>query len=96
MVDTLSVQVTDVQWDFHDTPFMDVAGLHLLFAPSGSQRKTTVTGLHLQPLRLLLLAADLDPAVFDVSRLLPDTPPPWPDPQPANEKRYTGPGGLGR
>ncbi|MFJ4601100.1 hypothetical protein [Streptomyces griseoluteus] len=51
---------------------MDVAGLHLLFDHSpadGPDRGTTVTGLRQQPLRLLLLAADLHPATFDLSRL---------------------------
>ncbi|MEU6366529.1 hypothetical protein ABZ876_12490 [Streptomyces sp. NPDC046931] len=33
-----------------------------------------MTGLRQRPLRLLLLAADLSPDTFDLSRLLPDTP----------------------
>ncbi|CAL9279820.1 STAS domain-containing protein [Streptomyces olindensis] len=76
--DALPPQVTDVQWDLTRTPFMDVAGLHLLFAPHGSgpERRTTVAGLRAQPLWLLLTAADADPAVFDLSRLLPDIAPP--------------------
>ena len=70
--------MTDLLWDLNHTPFMDVAGLHLLFAPApldGPDRRTTVTGLRRQPLRLLLLAADMHPDTFDFSRLLPDTPP---------------------
>ncbi|MFE6522756.1 STAS domain-containing protein [Streptomyces sp. NPDC057794] len=73
----LPPQVTDLEWDLTGTPFMDVAGLHLLFTPptTGTQRRTTVTGLGAQPLWLLLTAADADPAVFDLARLLPDIPP---------------------
>ncbi|WP_435879785.1 hypothetical protein [Streptomyces flaveolus] len=55
---------------------MDVAGLHLLFdpaAPGGPDRRTTVTGLRRQPLRLLLLAADTHPTAFDLGRLFPGT-----------------------
>ncbi|MEV8554590.1 STAS domain-containing protein [Streptomyces glaucescens] len=76
-VEALPARITDLVWDLHQTPFMDVAGLHLLFAPAAtgiSDRTTTVTGLRSQPLRLLLLATDVNPAVFDLSRLLPDTP----------------------
>ncbi|MFF4397204.1 STAS domain-containing protein [Streptomyces sp. NPDC001480] len=76
--DALPAHVTDLLWDLHHTPFMDVAGLHLLFDHTpvdGPARRTTVTGLRQQPLRLLLLAADLHPATFDVSRLRPETPP---------------------
>lgn len=76
-VGALPQQVTDLQWDLTHTPFMDVAGLHLFFDPttSGSIRKATVTGLRSQPLWLLLTAADVNPTVFDLSRLLPDAPP---------------------
>ncbi|MET8905756.1 hypothetical protein [Streptomyces sp. NPDC004538] len=52
---------------------MDVAGLHLLFdliPPGSSPRRTTVTGLGPQPLRLLTLAADLNPSI-DLTRLMP-------------------------
>ncbi|WP_308295428.1 hypothetical protein [Streptomyces sp. PSAA01] len=59
------------------TPFMDVAGLHLLFTPTisgGPARRATVTGLRAQLLWLLLTAADVNPTVFDLSRLLPDVP----------------------
>ncbi|GGW56584.1 hypothetical protein GCM10010503_37210 [Streptomyces lucensis JCM 4490] len=76
--DALPAYVTDLLWDLSHTPFMDVAGLHLLFAPAPpnrSNRRTTVTGLRPQPLRLLLLAADTNPATFDLTRLLPDAPP---------------------
>ncbi|GAA2557839.1 hypothetical protein GCM10010423_69400 [Streptomyces levis] len=75
--DALPPQVTDLQWDLTGTPFMDVAGLHLLFTPptTGPQRRTTVTGLHAQPLWLLLTAAETNPAVFDLARLLPGVPP---------------------
>ncbi|GAA3503243.1 hypothetical protein GCM10019016_103530 [Streptomyces prasinosporus] len=74
----LPPQVTDLQWDLTDTPFMDVAGLHLLFHPatSGPHCRTTVTGLGPQPLWLLLTAAEVDPGVFDLSCLLPDIPTP--------------------
>lgn len=76
----LPAHVSDVLWDLSHTPFMDLAGLHLLFTPTpvvphGRGRRTSVTGLRSQPLRLLLLAADTNPAVFDVARLLPDVPP---------------------
>ncbi|MEV7126787.1 STAS domain-containing protein [Streptomyces sp. NPDC093260] len=76
-VDALPPQVTDLQWDLSRTSFMDVAGLRLLFTPttSGPERRATVTGLRAQPLSLLLMAADLDPTVFDLCRLLPDVPP---------------------
>ncbi|MER6847041.1 STAS domain-containing protein [Streptomyces flaveolus] len=77
--DALPAHVTDLLWDLNHTAFMDVAGLHLLFTPtppgSGPHRRTTVTGLRPQPHRLLLLAADLNPATFNLLRLLPDTPP---------------------
>ena len=76
--DALPAHVTDLLWDLDHTPFMDLAGLHLLFAPTpphGPDRRTTVTGLRPQPLRLLLLAADTNAATFDLARLLPDTPP---------------------
>ncbi|QLJ02778.1 STAS domain-containing protein [Streptomyces sp. NEAU-sy36] len=76
-VDALPPKVTDLQWDLAHTPFMDVAGLHLLFTPTsgGPQRRATVTGLRAQPLSLLLAAADVNPAVFDFCRLLPDVAP---------------------
>ena len=82
--DALPPQVTDLEWDLTGTPFMDVAGLHLLFTPptTGPQRRTTVTGLGAQPLWLLLTAADADAAVFDLARLLPDIPQPDSGPQP--------------
>ncbi|MER7485538.1 STAS domain-containing protein [Streptomyces sp. NPDC126497] len=76
--DALPARVTDLIWDLNHTVFMDTAGLHLLFTPlpaDGPNRRTTVTGLRRQPLRLLLLAADLHPATFDLTRLFPDTPP---------------------
>ncbi|MFJ9831817.1 STAS domain-containing protein [Streptomyces sp. NPDC101169] len=77
-VDALPPQVTDVQWDLIHTPFMDVAGLHLLFTPvadDAPRRRATVTGLRAQPLSLLLAAADVNPTVFDFCRLLPDVAP---------------------
>ncbi|MFJ8098687.1 STAS domain-containing protein [Streptomyces griseofuscus] len=46
-VNALPPQVTDLQWDLSPTPFMDIAGLHLLFTPapsSGPERRMTVTG----------------------------------------------------
>ncbi|MFD7458844.1 MULTISPECIES: STAS domain-containing protein [unclassified Streptomyces] len=76
--EALPAEVSDLLWDLNHTPFMDVAGLHLLFTPTrldGPDRRTTVTGLRPQPLRLLLMAADMNPATFDLTRLLPDTPP---------------------
>ncbi|MFE9773479.1 STAS domain-containing protein [Streptomyces sp. NPDC005931] len=76
--DVLPAHVTDLLWDLNHTPFMDVAGLHLFFAPAPvnrAGRRTTVTGVHRQPLRLLLLAADLHPDTFDLARLLQDAPP---------------------
>ncbi|MEV0239943.1 STAS domain-containing protein [Streptomyces sp. NPDC050674] len=58
--DALPSQVTELQWDLTDTPFMDVAGLHLLFPTiCGPDRRTTVAGLGAQPLWLLLTAASL-------------------------------------
>ncbi|MEU3855400.1 STAS domain-containing protein [Streptomyces sp. NPDC029554] len=47
----LPSQVSDLQWDLSDAPFMDIAGLHLLFSPtiSSPHRRTTVTGLGRQP-----------------------------------------------
>lgn len=77
-VEALPLQVIDLQWDLTLTSFMDVAGLHLLFTPatsSGPERRATVTGLRAQPLSLLLMASDVNPTVFDLSRLLPDVPP---------------------
>ncbi|MER7519093.1 STAS domain-containing protein [Streptomyces sp. NPDC126499] len=79
--DALPAHVTDLLWDLSHTPFMDVTGLHLLFARTpldGPDRRTTVTGLRRQPLRLLLMAADIHPAAFDLTRLFPDTPPTLP------------------
>ncbi|MER7915802.1 MULTISPECIES: hypothetical protein [unclassified Streptomyces] len=70
--DALPADVADLLWDLNDAPFMDVTGLHFLFATAlvdGPNRRTRVMGLRQQPLRLLLLAADLDPAAFDISRL---------------------------
>ncbi|MEU5822620.1 STAS domain-containing protein [Streptomyces sp. NPDC047803] len=62
--EALPPHVTDVQWDLHDTHFMDVSGLHLLL-PASARRRVTVTGLRSQPLRLLLLATDINPGTFD-------------------------------
>ncbi|MBT3150136.1 STAS domain-containing protein [Streptomyces sp. CHD11] len=73
----LPPQVTELVWDLEHARFMDVAGLHLLFEqPSGESppRKTTVTNLAPQPLRLLVLAAELNPAL-ELAHLLPDVPP---------------------
>ncbi|MEV3973487.1 hypothetical protein AB0K68_36040 [Streptomyces sp. NPDC050698] len=75
-VAALPPQVTDLQWDLTGAPFMDVAGLYLLFDTSRPDRRTTVTGLGAQPLWLLFTAADAEPTVFDLSRLLPDIAPP--------------------
>ncbi|MGA5900250.1 STAS domain-containing protein [Streptomyces venetus] len=77
--DALPPQVTDLQWDLTGTVFMDVTGLNFLFAPaphdSAPGHRTTVTGLNHQPLWLLLLAAEVRPTSFDLSLLIPDTPP---------------------
>ncbi|RRQ70135.1 hypothetical protein CQW39_34645 [Streptomyces griseofuscus] len=74
--DALPADVADLLWDLKDAPFMDVTGLHFLFAHAqarGRSRRTTVTGLRQQPLRLLLLAVDLDPAAFDSPGLPPES-----------------------
>ncbi|MEU3891875.1 STAS domain-containing protein [Streptomyces sp. NPDC029041] len=72
---SLPFQVRELQWDLTGAPFMDIAGLHLLFHPTANTAdcRTTVTGLGRQPLWLLLTAADVNPGVFDLCRLLPDT-----------------------
>ncbi|MEU6572163.1 STAS domain-containing protein [Streptomyces parvulus] len=69
----LPTPVTELLWDLEATTFMDIAGLHLLFDPTppgSSPPRTTVTGLGPQPLRLLTLAADLNPNI-DLTRLIP-------------------------
>ncbi|WP_030343219.1 hypothetical protein [Streptomyces sp. NRRL S-1022] len=66
-IDALPAHVIDLLWDLNR--FMDVVGLHLLFAPApldAPDRRTTVTGLRQQPLRLLLLAAGTRPDTFDL------------------------------
>ncbi len=71
----LPPNVTELVWDLHDARFMDVAGLHLLCdqpSQEGPARKTTVTNLAPQPLRLLVLATEVNPAL-ELARLLPDT-----------------------
>ncbi|MFG2682376.1 STAS domain-containing protein [Streptomyces sp. NPDC048392] len=71
----LPPEVTELVWDLRDARFMDVAGLHLLFEQPSQEsppRKTTVSNLAPQPLRLLLLAAETNPAL-ELARLLPDT-----------------------
>ncbi|MFD9404789.1 ANTAR domain-containing protein [Streptomyces sp. NPDC060011] len=64
-VAVLPYEVTSVVWDLSDVPFMDVAGLHLLFGrpPEDIPEPPTaaVTGLGPQPLRLLQLAAQTYP-----------------------------------
>ncbi|MFG2311470.1 STAS domain-containing protein [Streptomyces sp. NPDC048566] len=63
----LPEQVTTVVWDLRDTPFMDSAGLHLLFDPpttgESQPRTRCVTGLTPQPLRLLLTAEQIFPTL---------------------------------
>ncbi|GGR48008.1 hypothetical protein GCM10010497_59220 [Streptomyces cinereoruber] len=73
VVDRLPPQVTDLLWDLEHLPFTDIAGLRLIFAPAPHHR-TTMTGLQDQPLQLLLIAADLFPAIYDLTRLIPHTP----------------------
>ncbi|MEU6621979.1 hypothetical protein ABZ926_14560 [Streptomyces litmocidini] len=76
-VDRLPLQVTDLLWDLEHTSFTDITGLRLLFGPAPHGvlcRRTVVTNLREQPLQLLLIAADLFPTIYDVSRLVPDTP----------------------
>ncbi|MFI5976229.1 STAS domain-containing protein [Streptomyces sp. NPDC051452] len=71
--DALPAHVTGLLWDLNHTLFMDIAGLHLLFAPAPParpDRRTTVTGLRPQPLRLLRLAAETNPSAFRLDRLL--------------------------
>ncbi|MEU4038876.1 hypothetical protein [Streptomyces collinus] len=77
--DALPAHVTGLLWDLNHTLFMDIAGLHLLFAPTPPDRpdrRITVTGLRPQPLRLLRLAAETNPAAFPLDRLICDTPAP--------------------
>ncbi|OQR63398.1 hypothetical protein B6E66_13695 [Streptomyces maremycinicus] len=71
----LPPDVAELVWDLQNAHFMDVAGLHLLFEQPpqpGRALKTTVANLAPQPLRLLLLAAEVNPAL-ELTRLLPDT-----------------------
>ncbi|MFD9099399.1 STAS domain-containing protein [Streptomyces collinus] len=71
--DALPARVTGLRWDLNCTCFMDVAGLHLLFAPTPPgrpDRRISVTGLRPQPLRLLRLAEETNPATFRLDRLL--------------------------
>ncbi|MFF8575486.1 hypothetical protein ACF06L_30110 [Streptomyces sp. NPDC015408] len=85
----LPAHVTDLLWDLGEATFMDVAGLHLFFDPTppgNIPRRTTVTGLGPHPMRLLTLAADLNPNI-DLTCVIrtppPATPsctPPVPDP----------------
>jgi anti-anti-sigma factor len=74
-VAALPPSVTHLRWDLREVAFMDVAGLHLLCdpTPQDNPRRTTVTGLGLQPLCLLVLFSDLYPG-FDLTWLMPDTP----------------------
>ncbi|MCX0241933.1 hypothetical protein [Streptomyces drozdowiczii] len=75
-VGALSPHVSDLQWDLHHTLFMDVSGLHLLLPQQLADpiQHITVVRLCPQPARLLLLAADLRPGIFDLARLLPAAP----------------------
>ncbi|MHC3471035.1 STAS domain-containing protein [Streptomyces sp. 7R007] len=74
-VAALPPDISDVVFDLHATAFMDAAGLRLLFEHSADAppHRRTVTGLRRQPLRLLLMAADLNPVAYDLARILPDT-----------------------
>lgn len=83
----LPPSVTHLHWNLCEVAFMDGAGLHLLCDPilQDGSRRITVTGLGLQPLRLLVLFSDLRPGL-DLTQLMPDTPqdalpddPPAPD-----------------
>lgn len=73
VVDRLPPSVTSLLWELEHLSFTDVAGLRLLFDPV-PHRRTTVTGLRDQPLQLLMVAADLFPAAYDLTLLIPDTP----------------------
>ncbi|WP_395577001.1 hypothetical protein [Streptomyces sp. BK79] len=68
--------MTELLWDLTHTEFMDVAGLHLLFTTPAAEarRRTSVTGLRRQRLRVLHLAAGIDPTVFDLTRVCPPSP----------------------
>ncbi|MBM9624193.1 STAS domain-containing protein [Streptomyces zhihengii] len=58
--------VTNVAWDLRDTPFADVAALHLLSTPGDPQRATSLANLQPQHRRLLTIACELFPdADFD-------------------------------
>ncbi|WP_420037330.1 STAS domain-containing protein [Streptomyces sp. cg28] len=59
-VDQLPSDVTEVVWDLHAVPFMDIAGLHLL-GVSSPRLHVSVTNLPSQPLHLLRLAGELFP-----------------------------------
>ncbi|KAA0941539.1 STAS domain-containing protein [Streptomyces apricus] len=65
-VPELPASVTHLTWDFRQTAFIDVAGLHLLdqqrHACRDADRVLVVTHLAAQPLRLLHLAHELCPA----------------------------------
>ncbi|PWI45060.1 STAS domain-containing protein [Streptomyces sp. ICBB 8177] len=56
--------VTAVTWDLHGVPFMDVAAIHLLSDRRGG-RTVTVTGLGAQPQRLIRMASNLFPGLFE-------------------------------
>ncbi|MFF0384874.1 hypothetical protein [Streptomyces sp. NPDC004286] len=72
-VSRLPAALRHIEWDLHDTPFMDMAGLRLLAtSPGPCERVTTVTHLRPQPLRLLETAAAVFPHM-NWSRYLPSS-----------------------
>ncbi|MEV5864028.1 hypothetical protein AB0L83_30430 [Streptomyces sp. NPDC052071] len=73
VLEALPQDVTELVWDLQSTPFMDMAGLHLLVDPQPPThpRHITVTGMHPQPLHLLHTAAQVFPTL-GFTELLPD------------------------
>ncbi|MFI7388129.1 STAS domain-containing protein [Streptomyces sp. NPDC049813] len=72
-LDRLPRTVTRVVWDLRDTPFVDVAGLHLFDTAPASVREVVVTHLRSQPHRLIETARALFPYLeWDRYRTGPD------------------------
>ncbi|MET9593067.1 STAS domain-containing protein [Streptomyces sp. NPDC006516] len=76
VLSALPQDVTEVIWDLRNTPFIDIAGLHLLIDPqtADSPRRTTVTAMPMQPLELLRTAAEVFPTL-GFAELLPEARP---------------------